>query len=144
MKKEQKEFIESVSKHWYLRNTFTKDVCLFIACQFALESSFGNSPLAVAHFNFSGMKMPSKRYGTYLRFSAVCANSKLPSSEFAWYSSFDECVIDYVCWVLYFRPLVVHLSSAAHYASWIEKRYCPEEDYVKKIVSLYNQFKNVD
>lgn len=140
MKEEQKLFVRKIQQHWFLRNVFNSDVCLFIACQFALESAFGNSTLAVSHHNFCGMKTPAKRYGKYLLSFPACHTNQPKLGEFAWYDNLDDCVIDYVCWVLYFRPSLTNLSSACQYAAWIDKKFCPEKDYVDNIISLYNQF----
>lgn len=138
MKKEQRNFIEKIAKHWFLRNLFNSDVATFIGCQFALESNFGSSRLATFQNNFCGMKTPSKRvfYGV--------SNLSL-NGGFACYSSLDFCVVDYCSWVLYNRPKMSDISSVENYSLWLEnKNYCPEKDYIKKIVSLFNSYNNVD
>lgn len=130
--KARKCFLESVSYSHVLREFITnEDVRNFIACQFALESNFGCSALARRRYNFCGMKLPKSR----LFYGYECSDS------FAKYNSLNDCVKDYVSWVLYNRPSRGVVSSVDCYSNWLEsKGYCPEKDYVDKIRVIYNQY----
>ena len=136
MTKEQFNFIESVSKHWFIRVLFEPNVRDFIACQFALESNFGTSRYAKVMHNYSGMKKPFKR----LHYGANELNNK---TEFQNYASFDFCVFDYIAWFFYTRPrqncwydldaFKIHLENVG---------YCPEKGYINKINLIYLQLKS--
>lgn len=130
------DFINRVRQHWLLRNfVFSPDVLDFIACQFALESDFGTSSLALTRNNFCGMKVPYKRL-TY----RIC--SIKPSDGFCAYSSFDNCILDYVSWLFYNRPYQNALQSVDAFKIFLRNSgYCPEKGYIDLIDSIYKQLK---
>lgn len=99
-----------------------------IACQFALESDFGKSRLAVGQNNYCGMKVPALRVTT-------CISPTLEVGGFASYNSFEDCITDYLIWLAY--------NKVNSYSQWEMslRTYCPESDYLRRIYSIYNQFK---
>lgn len=133
---ENKRFIESIAMHWLLRNVvFSQDIAEFIGCQFALESDFGNSRLAKVSHNFCGMK-PAFRRVSYRIYGKE-------DNGFAVFDSLDNCVMDYVSWVFYNRPNKNELTFLDSFVIFLRNSgYCPEKDYISKIQSIYQQFKN--
>lgn len=112
----------------YVKN---ENVAFFIACQFALESAFGTSSLAEEAHNISGMKMPSVRH------SLACGQYGL----FASYPSWRFCVDDFFLRNAYFRFTDVSYSSIGLYTRELARsKYCPEPDYVDKIMSIFEQY----
>lgn len=135
MKIEKKDFLLLVYR-WFARyECFSQDVAFFIACQVALESDFGRSPLARDFNNFIGMKISRVRPSTRLSFS--------DTDEFSHYSSFDDCLLDYLLAVTYHQPLRNDLYRLENYAGFISRWYCPERSYIARIYSIYNQFINL-
>lgn len=116
-------------------SNFSKEVCDFIACQFALESHFGLSPLACDNNNYCGMKNPLVRIS-----SAIHAGD----CNFHWaqYDSIHACVIDYLLCLQYHRPISTNYDTIEHFSAFIKKFYCPERDYIDKINLIYQQFKS--
>lgn len=107
------------------------DVRKFIACQFAIESDFGTSKVAVANNNISGMRYPVNRVTT-----AVCQNL-----GFADYHSKRDCIIDYCIWLAcngFTQRIVNDYGLFINHSSW--SNYCPEKDYVQRIIKLKNQY----
>lgn len=133
MKKEQFDFIHRIRMHWLLRNiVFGKDVLDFIACQFALESNFGTSRLASINHNYCGMKIPSRRV-TY---------RDGQDGVFSTYACLDDCVKDYVSWLLYNRPNQMQLTYLDSFMIFLrDSGYCPETGYVDRINKVYNDLK---
>lgn len=99
-----------------------------IACQFALESDFGRSRIAVSHNNHCGMKVPVLRVTT-------TTSSCLDVGSFASFDSFESCICDYLLWLAY--------NKVNSYSQWENalRIYCPESDYLNRINSIYKQFK---
>lgn len=132
---ENKNFIESISKHWLIRNiVFSTEIAEFIGCQFALESNFGTSRLARVSNNYCGMKPSFRRvsYRIYLK----------EDKGFAVFDSLDSCVLDYVSWIFYNRPSRQELAYLDSFIIFLRNSgYCPEKDYISKIQSIYQQFK---
>lgn len=127
----KKNFISRVSAEFSIYHFLNSDICDFIACQFALESDFGESYLALHCNNFCGMKMPKKRVTTAF----------LNSNEFAEYISLSSCVEDYILWLLYARPSRIALSSLDAFKSWLRvSGYCPEPLYIERISQIYKQY----
>lgn len=129
----QRNWIVNFSNNIILQHFFSRDVCVYIACQFALESNFGDSDLAIKHFNYCGMKVPHRR-----------ANKSIDNTHtFARYSSFNDCVVDYILWVFYNRPYQPALEHVGSFRLFLrDSGYCPEKDYLSKIDNIYNQFIN--
>ena len=133
MSTEQLEFIKYVSKLIEYRYTnVSKEVAAFIGCQFALESKFGTSDLAVKHCNFSGMKFARVRPRT-----SVAING----SDFAHYQSIYTCICDYFLALAFHRVETWDFENIQRFSAAIKKWYCPEKDYINKITSIYQQFK---
>ena len=90
MEENKKFFIIRIANQIGLFYNACQDVRFFIACQFALESDFGNSSLAKNEFNYCGMKKayfrPSLRQLDNLK-------------GFAHYDSLQHCIIDYCLWL---------------------------------------------
>ena len=127
------QFIETWSK--FILETFnlpTKDVAIYIACQFALESKFGTSRLAKEQNNIAGMKSPKARPTT-------CIDN---SDTFAKYSSIENCVIDYFLCLAYHKTIRFDFVSIPRFIASVMPWYCPESDYTSKIQFIYSQFKN--
>ena len=133
---ENKKFIESIAKHWLIRNiVFSTEIAEFIGCQFALESNFGISRLAIISRNYCGMK-PAFRRVSYRIYEK-------DDNGFAVFDSLDSCVLDYVSWIYYNRPNKQELTYLDSFIIFLRNSgYCPEKDYISKIQSIYQQFKN--
>lgn len=114
---------------------FNDDVALFIACQFALESNFGTSEIALKHHNYCGMRCPLVRLST-------SSNSGDGNAFWAHYNNMFDCVTDFVLCLQYHQPLSDIKVNIAAYCRFISRFYCPERDYISKITSIYSQFKN--
>ena len=125
-------------KQWcnYICDTYTNlsnDVALFISCQFALESNFGESELATNYNNITGMRRALVRPST-------CREIK--GSYFAAYSSLVDCVADYFLCLAFHRLEHCDLCSVKAFIPAINKWYCLEKDYIHKITQIYNNFKS--
>lgn len=132
---EKTKFIESVAS--ILRSVYhvSDEVAYFIGCQFALESAFGRSQLAVNHHNYCGMKCPLVR-------PSVAENYKNQTDKWAYYLSLEQCICDFMFCLAYRKPLSIVFESIKEYTSFIKGWYCPENSYINKITNLFNQFKN--
>lgn len=128
------DFINDVSALVCLYSQFPPEVCDWIGCQFALESSFGESSLAHAKKNYCGMKNPMVRIS-----SAIHAGDCY--YHWAQYVSLDFCVIDYLLCIQFHCPITTNYDSITHYSKFISKFYCLENDYIDKINLIYQQFK---
>ena len=107
------------------------EVSNFIACQFALESDFGESRIACENRNFCGMKLPSIR--------PTSATGMW--SGHAVYNSFLHCVEDYFYWLVYSRFTQEELNDLDAFKAHLAKSgYCPASDYVERIDNLYKQY----
>lgn len=115
-----------------LISSVSESVSLFIACQFALESNYGTSQLATKYNNITGMRKPLVRPST--------CEVDLDSNGFAVYSCKMYCIIDYFLCICYHRPLSEDFEDVKKYARFVKKFYCPEKDYIDKIMSIYNKF----
>lgn len=112
--------------------TCSHEVALFIACQFALESDFGRSYCATKYHNLCGMKVPVYR-------PTLCQNK----GGFACYIDDYDCINDYLLWLAYNKFNRYDLSHLDVFKKMlVVKGYCPESDYIKRIESIYQQFKN--
>ena len=127
--------LTNVMKKAYLNKVYyalpirlTPEWRMKIACQFALESDFGRSRLAVSSNNHCGMKVPALRVST-------TTSSTLDVGSFASYDSFESCLVDFLIWLAY--------NKVNTYSQWEKslKVYCPEADYYARINSIYKQFK---
>lgn len=135
MTEKQVAFLDVIVESSLLTHYFSRPICEFIACQFALESDFGLSRLADINNNITGMKVPFKRpfYG--------CKSD----NGFACYSDWFECIKDYIVWFFYSHPhancvydleaFKIHLHNSG---------YCPEKGYIDKIQFIYSQFKSLN
>lgn len=130
---EKYSFLSEV-RAWVKTFGFTEDVAFFIACQFALESDFGNSVLVHKYHNYCGMRCPLVRLSTAL-------NAGDASSTWASYYSLADCVTDFILCLQYHRPLSDIKDNIAAYCRFISRFYCPERDYISKINTIYSQFK---
>lgn len=113
-------------------SNFSQDICDYIACQFALESNFGESNLAVKYNNHSGMRQPLSR--------PTCSSG----SSFGWaaYADLTHCVVDYLFCLLANRLSSAGFKSLPNFKVFIAKFYCPETTYIERINNIYQQFKN--
>lgn len=103
----------------------------FIVCQFAIESDFGMSKIAYTNNNISGMRYPVNRVTT-----AVCQNF-----GFADYHRELDCIIDYCIWLAcngFTQRILNDYSLFINHPAW--SKYCPEKDYVQRIINLINQY----
>lgn len=134
MNTEHYEFINQISQ--LIENTYTnvsKEVATFIACQFALESKYGTSNLAVYHCNFSGMKYAYVRPRT---------STPIQGSEFACYVGLVDCVTDYFLALAFHRVESWDMANIQRFSFAIKKWYCHERDYINNITTIYQQFKS--
>lgn len=127
------KFIKKVAD--ILRSVYhvSSDVADYIGCQFALESAFGRSPLALNHHNYCGMKCPLVRV-------SVADNYQNQSDKWAYYSSLEQCICDFMFCLCYHQPLFTAFESISQYTFFIKGWYCPENSYINKIQSIYTQF----
>ena len=127
------DFLNSIVS--LLPEHFDNEVRKFIACQFALESDFGQSSLARCNHNFCGMKVPSLRL-------TLCSNaSSKDYYSFAVYSGITYCVHDYLIWLVYNKFNRIEYNSVDAFARHLKySNYCPDDDYVEKIWSIYYQY----
>lgn len=116
-----------------VRYHFNDDVSTWFAALFALESNFGNSALAKTHCNYCSMKLPRVRI-------SVATNFGL-EEVWASYKDLFDCILDFVLWLQYQKPLRKELEKPELLYSYFRK-YCPEKDYIDKINRIYSQFKN--
>lgn len=101
----------------------------WVACQFALESNYGNSRIAKTRNNYCGMKVP------YARLSL-----NQQATGFASFSSLEECVIDYCYWLAWNKFQSDQLFNLDLFTRRIiASKYCPDSDYVDRVYSIYNQ-----
>lgn len=130
MTNKQLSYIRKVANFFVFAS---EEVASFIGCQFALESDFGRSRLAVECNNHCGMKSPKVRpsYDVY------------PCSVFAEFDSFEECLLDYSLWLAYMRFTALEVQELQKFKDKLYKcKYCPEPDYISKIEKIYNEFIN--
>lgn len=107
------------------------NVACFIACQFALESNFGQSRIARTRHNLCGMKHPQLR-PTY---------DLLRAATFADYDSKESCFKDYQLWLAYSKFTQFDLSNVECFKAKLRsKNYCPETDYIDRIQSIFDWF----
>ena len=127
----QKDYISRISSLVRDYSSFPQVICDLIGCQFALESSFGTSSLAVNFNNHCGMKYPKYRPTT-------CLVDDF--GVFAHYSSVINCIRDYILCLTshhYDRRIESPLEFCSA-LSW----YCPDKDYFTNILKLYKMFKS--
>lgn len=126
-------YIEKIAYFDTLRRFFNGDICDFVACQFAIESNFGRSNLAIEACNHSGMKVPHRR---------VCNNIG-SYKGFSKYLNLCQCILDYILWVFYYRPSLDDLSCVSSFMKFLERKgYCPYYGYTQSIYLLYKKYKN--
>lgn len=114
----------------------SSDVLDFVACQFALESSFGRSHLAVKYLNYCGMKRVSKRISSQISFDSG-------GYDFGHYHSLYECIIDYSLWLAFNKATNSILFDLDKFKSFLIKyKYCPDVDYIPRITNLLNSYQN--
>lgn len=129
----KKQFLFKVFDLCKERYLLNNKVSLFIACQFALESDFGRSRLAVDSNNFSGMKTPEHR------FSISVGSAGL----FNVYTSLEQCLADYMARQNYFGIKKRDLKDIDSYSKFlIKSNYCPEVFYTDKIRAIYSSYYN--
>lgn len=136
MNKEHFDFVTKVSGLVVRYTQFPKEVCFWIGCQFALESAFGTSHLALENNNYCGMKNPLVRISTALHAGDAIYH-------WAQYDDLDSCVVDYLLCVQYHRPVSFDYDNIKRYSRFVSKFYCPERDYIDKINLIYQQFKTL-
>lgn len=132
-KQEKIDFIDLVESHLkvFCPQMMT-EVRFWVACQFALESNFGNSRLAKVKHNYCGMKIPKSRLTLNL-----CS-----VGEFAEFESLEACVLDYVFWLSWNHFNYQHLFNLDFYTRHlIACKYCPDADYIDRVYTLYYSLK---
>lgn len=135
MNKLEFAFIVSVSSCFSELSQFPKEVCDFIGCQFAFESDFGRSNLAVTNENYCGMRNPLVRIST-----AMHAGDGV--YHWAQYHDLYSCVIDYLLCLQYHKPISTNYDTIPHLSSFLSKFYCPDKNYIDKINLIYQSFKS--
>lgn len=130
MKDSQFNFILNISAILQ-RFGFLSPVADWIGCQFALESSFGNSRIAKVKNNYCGMKVPHLR---------PSLNQNL-GSGFATYDSLEDCCTDYVLLLSYNHFTYTQLSNLDCFLARFKTiHYCDEESYLDAINNIYKIF----
>lgn len=128
------KFLQKVMQNDALRVSTSPDVLLFIACQFALESNFGNSNLANRYCNFCGMKIPKLR-PTFAIYDG---------DGFAEFDDLDSCVLDYVIWLSWNHFTQSDLDDLKFFKErLIKSHYCDDADYISSIERLFNQYNSI-
>lgn len=127
MNTEQKHFIKEILVLLKFYN-LEQRLALLIACQFALESDYGTSVLAKANNNYCGMKVPHKRLSTAINYKS--------NEKWARYTSKWTCVHDFILWLMY-----NNVKNTENYFEKL-KSYCPEKDYIKKILKIEENYVN--
>lgn len=133
MNEKQFNFIVSISSTVIHLCPCLSHLSVWIGCQFALESSFGTSDLAVKYHNICGMRNPMVRISS-------SRSRGVSSVSWAQYATDFACVLDYVLCVQYHRPMDYDISCIDLYSKFISKFYCPETDYIDKINKIYSKF----
>lgn len=117
----------------FVQGTFpvSDAVAQFIVCQFALESNFGQSDIFRENNNICGMKLPKYRI--------TCAQTA--NRGHATYLNVEDSIWDYFIWLCYYGFSRRHLENYELFISHFRKTpYCPQFDYIERIVSLKTQF----
>lgn len=112
---------------------FAQEVKQYVACQFALESAFGQSAFATIDNNYCGMKVPKFRITLALNYSEC--------DKFARYSGIFTCFQDYLLWLQYNRFTRYELQDKNLFVRHLNlSRYCPDLGYFDRIDSIFNQY----
>lgn len=130
------DFIRNVSSLFQSIFRVQEDVADFIGCQFALESSYGESPLAKTHHNYCGMRTPLVRV-------SVASNYRDPDEKWARYDDLLHCVYDFMFCLAYRKPMSSVFETINQYKAFIKGWYCPESSYLSKINQIYQSFINL-
>lgn len=124
------EFIKKVNDY-FLYIGASREVALFIGCQFALESNFGQSRIALVQNNFCGMKSPVLRPSLNL-------NS---ARSFASFAGLKSCIIDYMLWLSWNKCSIAKLQDISAFKKFlVDKKYCPDPDYISSIERIFNEY----
>lgn len=128
---EYQKYIDSIVGQVIWPDFIPIEVLWFIGCQFALESNYGRSRIAIELNNHCGMKKPLQR----ITFADRSSNLK-----FASYPSLEDCVCDYFAWLCYNKFSQATMSDLSLFKAKLKlSGYCPEPGYVNRIESIYNQ-----
>lgn len=110
---------------------FTNDVCVWVACQSALETGYGTSAIFQENHNLFGMKKPNVR-PTY----ATGVNR-----GHAVYNNHAASFLDYVLLLTYQKVSRNDCKDINNFALFIERiGYCPSSRYTKTINSIFNEY----
>lgn len=136
MTKKQFEYVDDIARQlMFVCSHMTFEVSKFIACQSALESSFGQSHIAKENHNIFGMKLPVKRI----------TNAVKENRGHAYYLTVFNSIVDYVFWLQYNHFTQKDIADLSRFITKLEAaKYCPSASYIQTIVSLLNQFNNYD
>lgn len=127
-------FIIQVYQYLMTKYKLKYEIAVLIACQSCLESAGGSSHLVKDFNNYIGMRVPFVRPST--------ANNQCDSNaHWASYDNLYSCLDDYMLWLAYRQPLRKEFESLDLFSKYL-KKYCPERDYVSRVMALYNQFIN--
>lgn len=128
---EHQKYIDSIVGQSIWPDCISIEVLWFIGCQFALESNYGRSRIAIEQHNHCGMKKPSQR----ITFADLSSPLK-----FASYSSLEDCVCDYFAWLCFNKFSQASLSDLSLFKVKLQlSGYCPEKGYISRIESIFNQ-----
>lgn len=123
-------------QHWFetIQSCFpfiTLNTAFWISCQFALESDFGKSPIALDNQNYGGMKLPKLRPTT-----AECENRGHAS-----YCSPIYFLFDYFLLLSYARITQEIMQDLDRFKLALSKiGYCPNKDYIASVDKIFNQY----
>lgn len=105
----------------------------YIACQFALESDFGNSAIAKDNNNLCGMRPPVVR-------PTLCIDT---NRAHAVYFSRSASITDYVLWLAYNKFTQRELNDLELFKLHLEKaNYNSSENYIAAIDRIYQKMFN--
>lgn len=128
-------WIKSISDWIVERFTYVNpDIALFIACQCAMESSYGKSVVALENYNIIGMKLPKNRL--------TCAIGE--KHGHACYSNVYCSVMDFFYWLQWhgFNQRDLKKSLETYLKRFSVLGYCPSDNYINSIQSIYQSFKS--
>lgn len=131
---ENAKFVRSMFVH-ISRYVASPEVCLFMACQSALECDFGRSELALCVSNMFGMKPPKRRYTTSV------GSYRVGVVDYARYSSVHSSVVDFIFRHIACGATNYDFSSIGAYKAFLKRsKYASDSNYLSKIYGLFNQY----
>lgn len=143
MNRKQFDYIETVKDLIYsvldtpllINSDFDFEVVTFIACQSALETSYGTSEVFKINRNYFGMRFPKVR-------PTLSSRQNL---NHAWYRCFHCSFIDYYYWCIWNHFPDRCFSNLSEFVAYLElSSFNPSKTYCKTILSIVESYKNFE